>query len=162
MKLKKLTKNFTYVNSHITEKTFPTQEIRGELKVFHFDREITSKEIIEEMKKEGYEPANIYELIEYSKNEWNKRDYVVALGSPWLYPGIGRLVSYIYDDNFYRSSLDLDKFAGDWCEDYRFLAVRKKSKSIEDDLIQVRDELIQIRDFLIHVNKDLSDLSKKL
>ncbi len=58
---------FDHVNNNITSENFPEQEIRGEVKIFHFDRFISSEDVIKEMKQEGYEPANLYELLEYAK-----------------------------------------------------------------------------------------------
>ena len=52
--LQKLIDNhkFNYTNSNITEDNFPIQQIsKGEYKLFHFDKNISSKDAIKEMKK---------------------------------------------------------------------------------------------------------------
>src|SRR3990167_8743105 len=71
---------FDYVNSDITKKNFSLEDRSlDEYKVFHFDKYISSKEVIEEMEKEGYSPANAYELFTWK--EWNGKVFVIALGS---------------------------------------------------------------------------------
>lgn len=73
-------RKFDWVNSSITEEAFPPQEVRSsDYKLFHFDRFISSDDVISQMQEEGYEPANLYELLSW--DEWNGEDWVVALGS---------------------------------------------------------------------------------
>jgi len=156
MKLKKLTKNFTYVNDDITEENFPVEEIRGEFKVFHFDKLISSEEVIEEIQKAGYKPTNLYELLEYAKNEWNGEGKVVALGFLWVDPDGFRLVPGLVGDGSCRD-LCLGGFADGWNEHYHFLAVRKKSNSIEEclaDMIKSLDILSEKFDELIKKYKN--------
>ncbi len=71
---------FDYVNPNIT-KHFTLEPVRRERKMFHFDRPISSKGAVKQMEKEGWSPANLAELLEYAKGEWNGKDCVVALGS---------------------------------------------------------------------------------
>src|SRR3990167_9554705 len=71
---------FDWVNPNI-ETNFKTEDVRGEFKVFHFGRYISSKDAVKEIEKEGYLPANLTELLSYAKDGWNDTDWVVALGS---------------------------------------------------------------------------------
>ena len=120
--LKQLIKKgkFDYTNPSIIEENFPPEPIRGELKLFHFDREITSEKAIEEMKKAGYQPANLYELLTF---DWNGQDFVVALGSVWRHPRGDRLVPSL-DEWCGECELSLLLFDGGWFDYCRFLAVR--------------------------------------
>lgn len=122
--LKQLTKGFNYVNSDITEANFPLiDRKRKESKIFKFDRYISSKDVIKEMAKEGYEPANLYELLQYKGEE----KWVVALGSVCGLRG-SRHVAYLGGDAGHRE-LRLNYLDGDWNDYYRFLGVRKSELS---------------------------------
>lgn len=115
---------FTYVNSSITKENFPQEEIRSEkYKLFHFDRSISSEDAISEMTKEGYSPANIYELLSWT--EWNDKDWVVGLGSVAEVVG-SRRVPYLDRDGSERSLFLTWRDIG-WDADCRFLAVRTSS-----------------------------------
>lgn len=123
LNLKKLIKekNFDYVNSDITDALFPEPEdISEAYKLFHFDRYISSKGAIEEMKKDGYRPTNIYELLLWK--EWNEKDLVVALGSVGKVDGSRRVPCLSRGGS--RRNLYLYWFDGGWDAGDRFLAVR--------------------------------------
>ncbi len=122
--------NFSYVNSDITEVNFPDVStgqaeagISADFKVYSFGRYISSEDAIKEMEKDGYKPANLRELIAYSKNGWNGTDTVVALGQIWRGSVGGRRVPYAWGDSGERR-LDLLYFERDWSGSCRFLAVR--------------------------------------
>ncbi len=120
---------FDSVNPDITEKHFPiTKRPNGkvEMKMFHFNRPISSEQAIQEMDKEGYRPAELPEGLAYVQaNPDEQRKYpIVLLGSVWHYwygdrhvPYLGRWAGERY--------LGLGWFEFDWNECYRFLAVRK-------------------------------------
>lgn len=114
-----------YVNENITEVNFPTQPLRGEYKLFKFDKEMTARKIEEEIAKAGYLPANLYELLDYEKNHINNYD-IVAFGSSWVSPVGGRCVPFL-DGGASERRLGLDW--GDpgvrWNAYDRFLAVSK-------------------------------------
>lgn len=114
---------FDYVNSDITVENFPSQEVSTDFELYHFDRYISSEAAIEEMKKDGYKPANIYELLLWP--DWNGKDWVVALGSVC---GVGgdRLVACLdgVDSERY---LDLGWFGGVCDGGCRFLATKQLS-----------------------------------
>lgn len=83
IKLKKL--DILSPDEPINEEAFPPQEIsNGEYKLFYFgDSEKTEDFVNQEMKKEGFRPANIYELLKWddSSYSWKEFDWVIALGS---------------------------------------------------------------------------------
>lgn len=74
---------FDYVNSDITDTNFPKQEIRGTVEILNFNKCLSTKQVLERIAEKGCEVANIYELLEFAKKDWNKRDSIVALGSVW-------------------------------------------------------------------------------
>lgn len=114
---------FDYVNSDITVENFPSQEVSTDFKIYHFDKYISSEDVIEEMKKDGYKPANIYELLLLP--DWNGKDWVVALGSVCKVHG-HRDVAYLYGGDSKRY-LNLAWFDGVWHGYCRFLATKQLS-----------------------------------
>lgn len=116
--------NFYYVNSNITLETFPPESIRSEeYKLFHFNRYISSDDAVKEMEKEGYAPANIYELLSWKG--WNGTDWVVGFGSEASVIG-GRGIPYLIGSGSGRD-LSLSWRDGGWSAVCRFLAVRTSS-----------------------------------
>ena len=112
---------FGFVNSNIPEK-FSVETIRGEVVIKHFNKYITSENVISELKKEGLEPANLTELLMYARNDWNKKDLVVALGSSCVLVG-SRYVPCLRGGSGGRR-LRLHYFDFEWRGGYRFAAVR--------------------------------------
>lgn len=117
-------KKFDYVNSDITDTLFSVpKEIGTDFKLYHFDRYISSEDAIKEMEKDGYKPANIYELLTWTG--WNDNDWVVALGSVGKVDG-DRRVPYL-DGSGSRRDLHLRWFGLGWDALCRFLGVRNLS-----------------------------------
>lgn len=126
MDLQKLIKEkkFDWVNDNITAEKFPApKKLRTDYKLYHFDRYISSESAIKEMEKEGYSPANFYELLSWK--DWNNADWVVALGSvarvrgDRRVPCLGRIGA--------SRELYLGWFDFVWYANFRFLAVRSVS-----------------------------------
>ncbi len=120
---------YDWVNSDITEEHFPMNipvAYDVEYKLFHFGRDISSENAIKEMKKEGFQPATLPELLVLGETqpELQKEFPIVALGLMWRYPYGHRHVPLLYWRNVWRK-LDLDLFEHDWDGFYRFLALRK-------------------------------------
>ena len=113
-------KKFDYVNDDIV-KHFSATEVpeNTEYKLYHFNKNMTSEEVIEVIKKDGYCPANISELLEWK--EWNKKDCVVGLGSVAEVYG-SRRVPCLYEVGSGRR-LDLRWFGNNWGPTVRFLAI---------------------------------------
>ena len=110
-----------WVNPNI-EKNFTLAPVRRERKVFRFDLSIASEDAVKKMEKEGWSPANLAELLDYAKSEWNGKGWVVALGSSARFGG-GRGVPYLdrYDA---KRDLALAWWGNDWDGGCRFLAAR--------------------------------------
>lgn len=115
---------FTYINDDITDEKFPDDGQRGtDPKIYKFGRGISSESVVAEMEKEGYRPMTIHELVLWAKDNWNKNDYVVALGTV-RQVGDCRRVACLYGGSF-RRYLRLRGWGGGWDGDYSFAAVRK-------------------------------------
>lgn len=113
--------HFDWKNSSITDTIFEQpKEISSDYKLYYFDKYITSEDAIKEMEKDGYRPANAWELLSWK--DWNGNDWVVALGSV-AKVFFGRFVLHLFGDGSDRD-LGLSDWDGDWGSDYRFLAVR--------------------------------------
>ncbi|MCK9370241.1 hypothetical protein M0R04_10075 [Candidatus Dojkabacteria bacterium] len=113
-----------WVNDNITEKNFPLNKNwkESEYKLYHFDKYISSEDVIEEMNKDGYEPATLQDMLNWK--DWNGKDWVVALGQMWLDSFSSRYVSVLFFDGGKRR-LGLTWFDLDWDDVCQFLAVRK-------------------------------------
>lgn len=133
--------NFSFVNSNITPENFPEEEIRSsEYKLFHFNRFISSEDAIKEIEKEGYSPANIYELLSWP--DWNGTDLVIGLGSSCVVGGDRRVPGLGAWDS--GRGLCLRWFEDDWRDSFRFLAVRNlgiKTLEPKDEALSPSDPL---------------------
>ncbi len=147
MKLNQLIKEnkFDWVNPDITEKNFPPQKIsKGKYKLFHFGGFINSEDAKKEMEAQGYQPANIYELLSW--NEWDGKDYIVALGSVCVLPSGRRDVAVLSEGSDGRS-LNLGWVGLDWGGYCRFLAVSKSlghSDTLENRVKELENKMDKI------------------
>ena len=144
---------FDWVNSNITSAHFPDSGERGkDYKLFHFDKQISSEDVIKEIEKENYRPCNLYELLEWK--DWNGEDTVVALGSVWRDFGGSRRVACLYSGDSERR-LSLGVWDGDWDGYYRFLAVRKSGTPTLVPSDNVLERLADLEIFKSKVEKVL-------
>lgn len=110
----------------IDRNMFPAPaSLRTGYKEFRFapDRYMAHYEVVEEMKKEGYEPANIYELLNW--HDWDGSDWVIALASPVIIHENTdhEFVPYVGKD-FVLVNLDLVLLYTDFHPTCRYLGVR--------------------------------------
>jgi len=128
--------NYDWVNSDITAKRFPIKSAgqdEWEFKMFHFDRSISSEDVVAGIKADDtvnpWQPANIEHLLTYGKNnpEEQRKYPIVGLGS-FGQVGGGRGVPCL-DGGASGRGLHLGWWAYGWYADYRFLAVRKVSQA---------------------------------
>lgn len=113
---------FNWVSEDIEKHFSYGQPRNADYKLFHFDHEITSKNAIKEIEKEGYSPATLSELLAYAKDGWNGEDWIVALGSSAQFDLIRRVVCL---DGFGAGRrVILSRWGGDWFSYYRLLGVR--------------------------------------
>ena len=120
---------YDYANSDINAKNFPVSGAgtrETEIALFHFNKNMSSGQVIAEMEKAGYRPAKIEELLALAEfhPELQREFPIIALGSVWRSP-VGDLnVPYLnrYDS---RRGLRLDWFGGGWGDGCRFATARK-------------------------------------
>lgn len=122
-------RKFDYVDTDI-EANFELEEVRGEYRLFHFNRYISSEDAISEIEKEGYLPANATELLSWE--DWNGTDSVIALGSVASVSGRRRVLS-LWEFSSERS-LHLCWFDRDWFVYCRFLAIKATVKPTASDI----------------------------
>ncbi|MDP2629973.1 MAG: hypothetical protein Q8P56_01045 [Candidatus Uhrbacteria bacterium] len=128
-----------YVHSEITQDNLTTPDTIGTVdKLFKFDEDKTSEEVIEAMKAEGYRLANWYEFLEWAEKEWNGTDWVVALGTI-LYPGGGRYVLVLDVDAGHRG-LDLGLFGLRWNRLCVFAGVRVSDSAEPNPLLAIKPQ----------------------
>lgn len=111
--------NFDWFASSINEDNFPSI-----YKLYHFNEEISYKKVLETMEKDGYRPANIYELLSW--NEWDRVSTVVALGSIAKINPDGHGSPYIFKNAYSGRGISLTYPYGIFPKDDLFLAVNKK------------------------------------
>ncbi len=120
----KLRKEYEKSDPHINLKDFPTDKNfigkKIEITVGVFDygyRNLSSEDIIEDMEREGFRPAQPLEVLTFGLN-YPVKHILVALGSRWMCSVGKPLGVAIYEDNaFLLRFLELRS-------DYRFLGVK--------------------------------------
>lgn len=122
--------HYDWKNPDITAERFSTPSVGtpvGELKEFHFNRDIEMDEAIRLMTAEGYEPSDIGELLNYgAKNPDEQRQYpIIALGSVCVRSGGDRCVADLHRHDAGRA-LHLVRVDVRWDGRCRFLARRKR------------------------------------
>ena len=148
-----------YINKDITNENFPDDgRLLTDSKVFDFNKLISSEEAIAEMKKDGYIPANLREMLFWAKDNWDNKNWVTALGSVYRHWHVGRGVPWLWRDAGGRG-LYLGAFADGWDDGFRFLAVRESAalghlevgslESLEARLLELEKDMEKIKKFLI-------------
>lgn len=87
-----------YRNPDITEENFPLPaKIQKEnWKLIKINRTMTTQEVLAEIKRQGCRPGNLYELLEWAKDNQEKGTYVVALGQIYKDSGGFRRVPHVH------------------------------------------------------------------
>jgi hypothetical protein len=120
---------YDWVYRPISGENFPALgggEIRVSARLFYFEGK-KSREIISEIEKAGYRPANIFELLALGKEypELQKSFRIVALGTVWENErGFSRVPILFFRGEEIRS-LSLSWFTYDWSQEHRFLGIKK-------------------------------------
>ena len=111
---------FYYVNENI-KKLFFLEPVRGKVEIKSFAKNMSSEDVIAELTKDGYVPANFTELLTYYAENQPRKD-IVALGSIVSFEG-GRRVPYVWLDSAGRYCI-LDWFGDDWVADCWFAYIK--------------------------------------
>lgn len=74
---------FDYFSDQITPSFYFKKKIEVSAKIFSFNDETAFEKVLEDIKKESFRPANIFELLYFSKTfpEFQKRFAILAAGS---------------------------------------------------------------------------------
>lgn len=114
---------FKWVNSDVTAKSFPASgkgKVFFEPKPFYFGR-VFSEDATKRMENEGFQPANIEQLLAYGVVDQHKYP-IIALGSSAM---IGNRVCVPYIGDYFGRILNV-QFPGGLCDiEYYFLGVRE-------------------------------------
>ena len=124
--------HYDWENDNLTAKRFPIKgegKVDLEVKLFHFDRSISSEDAKRTIEESGYQVAQTEHLLAYgAKNPEEQRKYpIVALGSVGKVHG-DHFVPYLGKDGSERY-LRLGWWDSDWHYHCRFLAVRKVTRT---------------------------------
>lgn len=113
-------------DSNITAENFPTNRTGADIvmKLVHFNTVVSSKDVLSELYKMGYRPAELHELLTFGQMypDVQRGFPVVALGSVLRRWFRRRLVPCLFGDDSWRV-LTLDWFSGDWHKRSQFAAV---------------------------------------
>ncbi len=121
---------YDYVNEDITEKHFPQDKKEGkekvDLELVHFNKGMSSEEVLSELKNRGYKPAALSELLAFGEKypQEQRKCPIVALGSFWRHWHSHRYVPALWGLSGSRR-LSLYWFELGWRGRFRFLAVRE-------------------------------------
>lgn len=115
--------NIYYKNSDLTEENFPTPKVTQtkNWKIIKMTKSFSSQEALDEIKKQGCRPANLYELLEWAKDNQEKNQWVIALGQIWTDAVGNHMVPYVYRDSDGDFGFSLGIFEDDWSDDYCLL-----------------------------------------
>ncbi len=123
--------HYDWKNPNINHTNFPIPPSkRGKKEVtiglVSFNRNMELNEILQELDRMGFRPAELPELLAFGTAYPEKqREFpIVALGSVWRYWFGHRRVAYLCSRSG-RRILRLRYFVDRWNSDYRFAAVRK-------------------------------------
>ncbi|MBI4067851.1 hypothetical protein HY413_00385 [Candidatus Kaiserbacteria bacterium] len=75
---------FDWVHAHI-EQRFAVGSVRTHRRLFNFSDVVPYERIRDSVHGEGWEFSNLSELLVFTREEWNGRDWVAALGSCCTY-----------------------------------------------------------------------------
>lgn len=151
---------FYYVNENI-KKLFFLEPVRGKVEIKSFAKNMSSEDVIAELTKDGYVPANFTELLTYYAENQPRKD-IVALGSIVSFEG-GRRVPYVWLDSAGRYCI-LDWFGDDWVADCWFAYIKleqTKNNAMKNNHRDLSTQtLVQKAPALEHF--DLTELEKRV
>lgn len=113
---------FMWVDPNVTASNFPDAGASADsFRIFSFVSAASFNEVVADMRARGYQPANLQELLIYSKDLSNSKDFVYALGQGWRDQwGYLRFPTASYGE---RRSIYLTWHNDWWPKDSKFLAV---------------------------------------
>lgn len=125
-----LSKQFDWVSGayrdYKCEDVFPITS--GAYDLLHFDKRLSSQEVIAEGEKQNLRPATFIELLDFAKNnpDEQRKYWIVGLGSRLTFAMGGGVVCVpVLDGDAGGRGLDYGEFDYGWDAGLRFLFVRK-------------------------------------
>ncbi|MFP4515009.1 MAG: hypothetical protein ACLFNO_03350 [Parcubacteria group bacterium] len=118
-------------SKHVNSENFPIpKKMRGKkvdinIRLFHFNRPISTEEAIFEINKDSFRGANIFEQVTFAAHypQMQRQFPIVAFGSTWQAPGFAiKFVPVLFFGGYDRP-LSLGWFHERWPYYYRFLGV---------------------------------------
>ena len=121
--------NYNDVDDDITGSHFPVKgqgNVELEVEIVHYDKSMTSEDIVRDMESRGLRSATLPELLAFGAFFPDKqREFLImALGSVWRERNVIRFVACL-DSGSSERKLTLAIWSGYWDKYYHFLAVRK-------------------------------------
>lgn len=163
MKLENLIKKvpYYYVNSDINSKNFPVPEkVETEnWKLIRLNKTVSSEEALEEIKKQGYRPANCYELATWAishRDELKKYEWAVAFGQLWEDAGGYHRVPSVDASSDGDFNFLLGNFEDVWRDDDAFLCFSDVSLDTEKLSPSLNLGILE------KMQKDIEDLKQSL
>jgi len=122
--------NCYFVNEDITAERFPLNRRESgevELHIVHFGRDMTTKQVLAELDKQGLRPAELPELLALgvAHPDLQRKFQLVALGSEWQGPRCRVFYPILEGGGRRRLSLGWRDPINGWLDDCRFVAVSK-------------------------------------
>ena len=116
------TKPWYYINSDITAEHFPAPKKLRKGKIIAYEPKLTdgvwtSKGMLKEIKEKGYEPVNLYEMLEAKKTNpeiFKEGKWYCAFGQLWQDSGSDRRVPRVDADSDGDFRFSLGNLEGDW------------------------------------------------
>jgi len=120
---------YDWTNDNITSKNFPTKRSETaeiDIELIHFNRDMSTDEVLAELDKKGLRPAELHELLALGEKHPDlQREFpIIALGSVWRRSSGFRSCPCLSKDGSERD-LDLGWFGHEWDARCRFAALRK-------------------------------------
>ncbi len=121
---------YGWKDPNITSSNFPTER-KGTavvvVRLVHFDRIASSKEVLREFKRMRLRPAELHELLAFDRkhSDTHKKLPVIGLGSSWQKPDGFLVVPCLIEHGQWGLTLSLIFYEGDWKEVCWFAAVRE-------------------------------------
>lgn len=121
MKLEQIIKKseWYYVNSELTSENFPKPDLieTTGAKIIKMGKPFSSQEALDEIKRQGCRPANVWELAEWAnehREEMDKETWIVALGQIWKDSDGDHGVPFVYRHSDGDFRFNLGYFEGPW------------------------------------------------
>lgn len=136
--LESVKKDYTYWNSYITPETVPLIPMTKavEVQVITYDKSITTKALIADLKEKGLQPASPNALLGFSQQYPDEQGWFVAASSVFRGED-GSLCFLRVDRDGSCRGLYMAYVEGEWDGDWGFLAEPLKLDSSEQDTVSL-------------------------